>query len=382
MKLLSFFVILSITNGFNIGATTPSEASIQFSLSFFRAAYNLNPNRNCVLSPIAIQHTLAMLHHAAKRKESSQMHRLLRIPESSDSYFERNEPFSNDLNNDALEMITKVFHSQVELNPNLLPVLQAEYSVDVQVSDFSRPEQVVDSVNRWASRFTNGLVGDVFNGNGFSDDANLMIINTLTFNASWEHPFSPRSLLKDDFYFLNGVRKVDTMRSYKGFRYCEIDDIRAVELAYERNSDLSMLIIKSDSQPLDTVIERFDMEMYQTINERLYHDRFKLVIPKFTISTGIGAKRILKAMGLSDVFGKDTFDVFVGFSSRLANIYQAVRIDIDENGTRAAAGTYSEKSMRVGTDFKYAIDGPFMFVIRKDTTKDIVFIGHYSSYVE
>nr|XP_029729822.1 plasminogen activator inhibitor 1-like [Aedes albopictus] len=376
MEFLSVFALLLIVGG-SFSETDPfGNASNQFSLNFFRAAYNLNPSRNCVVSPIAIQHTLAMLQHAAKRNDSSHLQSLLGFPGST------SPPSPTKLNNNALEMITKVFHSQVELNPNLLPVLQAEYSVDVQVADFSRPEQVVSSVNRWASRFTNGLVGDVFNGAGYSRDANLMIINTVTLNASWEHPFYTSSLQKSDFQFLNGVRKVDMMRTYKGFRYCEIDDLRIVELAYKRTADLSMLIIKSDSQPLEKVVERLDLEMYRSIDERLYEDRFKLIIPKFTISRGIGAKRILKAMGLNDVFGKDAFNVFVGFSSRLANVYQALRIDIDENGTRAAAGTYSDKSMRVGTDSKYVVDGPFIFVIRKDSTKEIVFIGHYSSHVE
>lgn len=364
MEYLSVFALLLIV-GASFSETDPFDnASTQFSLNFFRAAYNLNPSRNCVVSPIAIQHTLAMLQHAAKRNESSHLQSLLGFPGSTSS------PSPTKLNNNALEMITKVFHSQVELNPNLLPVLQAEYSVDVQIADFSRPEQVVNSVNRWASRFTNGLVGDVFNGAGYSRDANLMIINTVTLNASWEHPFYTSSLQKSDFQFLNGVRKVDMMRTYKGFRYCEIDALRIVELAYKRTADLSMLIIKSDSQPLEKVVERLDLGMYRSIDERLYEDRFKLIIPKFTISRGIGAKRILKAMGLNDVFGKDAFNVFVGFSSRLANVYQALRIDIDENGTRAAAGTYSDKSMRVGTDGKYIVDGPFIFVIRKDSTKE------------
>ncbi|XP_019539293.2 leukocyte elastase inhibitor-like [Aedes albopictus] len=376
MEFLSVFALLLIVGGSFSETDTFDNASTQFSLNFFRAAYNLNPSRNCVVSPIAIQHTLAMLQHAAKRNESSHLQSLLGFPGSTSS------PSPTKLNNNALEMITKVFHSQVELNPNLLPVLQAEYSVDVQVADFSRPEQVVSSVNRWASRFTNGLVGDVFNGAGYSRDANLMIINTVTLNASWEHPFYTSSLQKSDFQFLNGVRKVDMMRTYKGFRYCEIDDLRIVELAYKKTADLSMLIIKSDSQPLEKVVERLDLEMYRSIDERLYEDRFKLTIPKFTISRGIGAKWILKAMGLNDVFGKDAFNVFVGFSSRLANVYQALRFDIDENGTRAAAGTYSDKWMRVGTDSKYVVDGPFIFVIRKDSTKEIVFIGHYSSYVE
>ncbi|XP_062549466.1 leukocyte elastase inhibitor-like [Armigeres subalbatus] len=379
MKFALFLILFLIEDGFVSGMSESSDASVKFSLDFFRAAYNLNPARNCVLSPIAIQRLLSMLYHAAKLTEPTPLYHLSRAHYEN---FGKDEFFMDDLNTNALEMISKVYHSQVELNPNLLAVLQAEYSVDVQATDFSRPELVADTVNRWASRFTNGMVGDVLTENGFTESVNLMIINTLTLNASWENQFSPHSVYKSDFHFSNGARKIDMMQRYKNFRYCELKDLRVVELAYQADSDLTMLIIKSDTLPLDTIIDRFDLQTYRDIDEQLYHDRFKLVIPKFSISVVIGAKRILNAMGLSYVFGRNAFEVFAGFSSRLANIYQALRIDIDERGTRAAAGTYSDKSMRVGSNFKFVIDGPFMFVIRKNTTKDIIFIGHYSNNPE
>nr|XP_019536547.2 leukocyte elastase inhibitor-like [Aedes albopictus] len=377
MKLFLFVVVLLHASGFITGASQYSDASIQFSLSFFRTAYNLNPTNNCILSPIAIQHSLALLHHATKRNKTKHLQGTLRLQDRHYSFADGYAPFLNDLGNHALEMITKVFHPQIELNPNLLPVLQAEYSVDVQVADFSRPEQVVNSVNSWASRFTNGLVGDVFYGGGYSRDANLMIINTLTLNASWEYPLL--SVHKDEFRFRNGAKEVDMMQINKGLRSCEIGDLRIVELAYERTSDLSMLFIKSDSQPLEKVVERLDLQMYRTIDEQLYEDRAKLTIPKFTISMGIGARRVLKAMGLGYVFRNDAFDVFLGFSSRLADVYQALKIDIDGSGAHAAAGTYSDHHVRFGLESRY--DGPFVFVIRKNSTKDIVFIGHYSSDV-
>lgn len=371
MKFVFCLISVLIALEFSNGMSPFTKASVKFSLNFFRTAYNLDPSKNCVFSPIAIQRSITMLHHTARDDVSRKMETLLGLPKSLQS-------LQNGLNNHALEMITKVYHSQMELKPHLLPVLQAEHDVDVQALDFSRQERIVHVVNNWASRFTNGIVNDVFSAQGLADDANLVMINTLTLNATWEAQFDPRLTVQGPFYFSNGAGEVDMMRKTNEYRFAEINDLQILELAFKNDTDLSMLIIKSASRPLANVIEKFNLKTYRLIDERLSKVNLELEIPKFSISTGLEAKLVLDTLGLSSMFSTDAFEVFADFTSRLANVYQVLRLDIDENGSRAAAGTHMTNGVRKRILSGFVIDEPFMFLIRKNSSKDIIFIGHYS----
>lgn len=371
MKFICYLSLVVISFKCSHELSSFTKSSVEFSLNFFQTAYNLNPSKNSVYSPIAIQRSFTMLQHAARSDVYRKIESLLGSPKNLHS-------LENVLNNHALEMITKVYHSQVELKPHLLPILQVEHDVDVQALDFSRQERIVGVVNNWASRFTNGIVEDVFSAQGLANDANLVMINTLTLNASWETQFNPRSTAKRSFNFIDGVREVDMMRRNDDYRFAEINDLEILELAFKKDTDLSMLIIKSESRPLEKVIEKFDLNTYRLIDERLARVNFELEIPKFSISTGLETKLVLNAMGLSSIFSADAFEVFADFTSRLANVYQILRLDIDENGTRAAAGSRITKVMRKRILSSFAVDGPFMFMVRKNSSKDIIFIGHYS----
>lgn len=373
MKYIFCLAIVLAVFASSYGMSSFTKASVQFTLNFFRAAYNLDSSTNCVFSPIAIQRSFTMLQHTARGDVSKQMETLLGLPENLQS-------LQNDLNNQALEMITKVYHSQVELKPDLLPVLQAEHDVDVQALDFTRQERLVRVVNNWASRFTNGIVENVFSSGGLADDANLVMINTLTLNASWEVQFDPRSTTKEPFNFINGVRPVNMMRKSSVYRLAQINDLQILEVPFKQDTDLSMLIVRSDSRPLANVIEKFNLNTYRLIDERLERMNLEVEMPKFSISTGLEAKLVLDVLGLSSVFSKDAFDVFADFTSKLANVYQILRLDIDEKGSRAAAVTRMTKVMPKMILTSFVVDGPFMFMIRKNSSKDIVFIGHYSRH--
>ncbi|XP_065084071.1 leukocyte elastase inhibitor-like [Ochlerotatus camptorhynchus] len=371
MKFVYCLTLVLITSELSYGMSSFTKASVKFTLNFFRTAYNMDSSKNCVFSPIAIQRLFTMLHHAARDDVSSQMETLLGLPKNLQS-------LQNGLNNHALEMITKVYHSQVELEPHLLPVLQTEHEVDVQALDFSRQEPIVRVVNNWASRFTNGIVKNVFSTQGLADDANLVMVNTLTLSASWENQFNPFFTTQRSFNFINGAREVDMMRTTDYCRFAEINDLQIVEVFFQKDTNLSMLFIRSKSRPLENVIEKFDLYTYRLIDERLSFRHLELEIPKFSISTGLEVKLVLDALGLGAIFSKDAFEVFADFTSQLSNVYQILRVDINETGTRAAAGTRKVMLMGKRAYPRFAVNGPFMFLIRKTSSKDIIFIGHYS----
>ncbi|XP_062008987.1 serpin-Z1-like [Rosa rugosa] len=96
----------------------------------------------------------------------------------------------------------------------------------------------------------------------------------------------------------------------------------------------------------------------------------KFLIPKFKISSGFEASGVLKKIGLGD--GCDFIAIF----------HESV-IDVDENGTTAAAAaaTCAQIWLSDGNFSKpkeieeFVADHPFMFLITENRTRTVLFMG-------
>ena len=94
----------------------------------------------------------------------------------------------------------------------------------------------------------------------------------------------------------------------------------------------------------------------------------EFLIPKFKITSGFGASGVLKKMGLG------------GVSDSLEIIHESV-IEVDENGTTVAAATCGRLMASSGKSFEpdekldFVADHPFMFLIREEETRTVLFMG-------
>lgn len=115
------------------------------------------------------------------------------------------------------------------------------------------------------------------------------------------------------------------------------------------------------------------MEMYQV----------NLHLPKFKLEESYDLKSALSSMGMSDAFDQSKAD-FSGMSAGrqlfLSNVFHKSFVEINEQGTEAAAGTGSEVGFRsrpLSMDFN--ADHPFLFFIRHNKTNCILFYGRFCS---
>ncbi|KAL6195734.1 hypothetical protein ACLB2K_031352 [Fragaria x ananassa] len=93
----------------------------------------------------------------------------------------------------------------------------------------------------------------------------------------------------------------------------------------------------------------------------------EFLIPKFKMSSRFETSGVLKQMGLRGVL--DSMEIF----------HESV-IDVDENGTTAAAATcavisIAGKAKEPDEKLVFVADHPFMFVMREDMTETVLFMG-------
>ncbi|XP_055612983.1 uncharacterized protein LOC129759542 [Uranotaenia lowii] len=340
MKLLGLLFMVVVAAGRSIDTIDDFHRSVDFTLDFFRMAHRQNDaGDNLVMSPVSIRSALSMLFHAAHPETASEMQQFLRLSADPEKVVKNLQKYIG-YNNEALRIAFKVFHSKnEEIKPSFLHSLKTIYEMEMEPVDFRKPELVSDLANSWIRKATNGMIQDLVDPMDLDTQANLLMLNAVALNASWNLKFNSDATDKATFNYLNGNQEVDMMYQEDDFRYANLDGVKVIELSYEPQTDLAMWILLPEQDTFDTFIQNFNLETYNQIEDHLDDVKVILQMPKFSVNHNTPAKKILRTMGLEKMFDEGVFDLSNEKPSKLADIQHRARIDVTEDGVSAAAVT-------------------------------------------
>ncbi|KAF8098478.1 hypothetical protein N665_0266s0046 [Sinapis alba] len=242
-----------------------------------------------------------------------------------------------------------------------------------QVDFFNKPADVIDEVNTWAEDHTNGLIKQILPKDSIKEIPKK-------FNASFTKD--------NDFHLLDGTSvKVPFMTSYKDQYLRGYDGFQVLRLPYvEDQRQFSMYIYLPDVRDgLPTLLEKIGSEPGFLDNHipdyQIELDTFR--IPKFKFSFDFKASDVLMDMGLTCPFNSTGGGLTemvdsptVGAKLYVSNILHKACIEVDEDGTEAAAvsvAVISLQCLRKNPDF--VADHPFLFTVREDKSGVILFMG-------
>ena len=172
-----------------------------------------------------------------------------------------------------------------------------------------------------------------------------MIINALYFKGSWDKKFNESLTTKRAFKNSNGTVKVDTMyQEYEDGLYYEDEKVQMFSLPYSYdNLPYKMTIIlpneKKYSSPMDYLNEE-KINFHEISSKLEYKNNIHLYLPKFKYALKINAIPILMKLGMISAFTGDAdFSNLVNSACFISKFYQKTYVDLNENGTEAAAAT-------------------------------------------
>ncbi|KAG6538974.1 hypothetical protein ZIOFF_004126 [Zingiber officinale] len=280
--------------------------------------------------------------------------------------------------------------SSVTLKPSFNDIVANTFKAEVKAVDFrTKADVVADEINAWVENVTSNLIKELLPPGSVDSDTRLVLGNALYFKGSWTEKFDTSKTLNSEFYLLNGTsvevafmtsRKKQFLASYEGFK--------VLRLPYKQGEDkrsFSMYIFLPDAKDgLWSLEEKLNSESELLTRflpmQKVEVNKFKL--PKFKISFGFEASAVLKSLGLLSPFSGDAdlsemVDSPIGHSLYVSSIFHKSFIEVNEEGTEAAAASAAVvqlRSMPLRMDFD--ADHPFMFLIREDMTGVLLFTGH------
>ena len=347
---------------------------------------NLPQNENILVSPYSIQTALTMTYAGANGKTAQEMEYVLGVNANSHSTLSQNmKTYQQSGKPYTLHVANRIYHDHsLNIIPEFTDLMQSYYGAAFEPIDFTNEtEQSRLEINQWVERETQDHIKDLLPVSSLTPLTKMVLVNALYFMADWKHPFDMRHTNQDGIFFSGGAVEtpVPLMKQTKKFNYMKGDDFQAIELPYA-GDELSMVVLLPEKK--DGWIELEQKLSPVWIDEvlgSLHQTKVRLTFPKFTLEHETTMSDILEKMGMPSAFQNADFSKMSAFPQlHISQVYHKTFMMVDEKGTEAAAATgvvISARSMQRSE--RFIADHPFLFLIRHQNTKEILFMGRMVS---
>ena len=257
-------------------------------------------------------------------------------------------------------------------NASFLDESKQYFDASVQGLDFASPA-ALNTINSWVSTATNTRIPRILDA---IDDAEVMfLINAIYFKGSWQKRFDKSKTTDAAFHTADGTTTtVPMMARSAGVEATYKPEYTAVDLPYG-NSAFTMTVILPAGD-IDAFAESFDQAKWNDLVSSLHQSEAEVYLPRFRMEWKRLLNSDLQHMGMRQAFTAADFTRMSprGLDLVITNVLQKTFVDVDEEGTEAAAVT----SVGVGVTSapgQFRVDRPFMVVIRDRFSGTILFIG-------
>ncbi|XP_042078955.1 leukocyte elastase inhibitor-like [Haplochromis burtoni] len=375
-----------------------SNSNTVFALELFRTLSQANSVGNIFVSPLSISSALAMVYLGAKGDTAAQMAQALSFS-SGEGVHADFQKLNADINSPSASYILKLANRLYGENtahflPDFLEATQKYYQADLKTVDFiGAPEACRAAINSWVEQQTENKIKDLLKPGTVDTDTRLALVNAVYFKGNWKNPFKEANTKEMPFKIKqNETVPVQMMYQRKKlpYNYIADHDLQILELPYV-GEELSMFILlpkeSSDgSGPLLKLEKELTQERLNEWTDRKnmeVHLEVLVDLPKFKLEEDYELNEPLTKLGMKDVFCAGRADLS-GMNGEgrlfLSTVAHKAFVEVNEEGTQAAAATgVVFRNLSCGRTRYFTADHPFLFFIRHNETKSVLFFGRFSS---
>lgn len=356
----------------------------RFGFDLFAAATGRKGNENVVLSPTSLLFALGMTWNGAAGATREEMARGLGIADVEDA----NAGFEA-LRRSLLEQPSGVdiaaadslwVSRDISLAPAFRDLCHRVFGATVESVDFSDPgtrQTIVD----WALRETRGKIDLSESPFAIGPETDLLLVDAIFFQGHWTRPFDPGRTREASFTLPNGRWKsVPLMRvESEELEALEESDFQAVRLPYGKKDRRFVfeVYLPAKGKSFRKFLHELTADRWESLGTAFQPTTGSLALPRFACSWGASLGEPLAALGMKTAFGHEADFTSMAPGMRfISQVVHKARIEVDEQGTTAAAVTMNAFACGV-PDFRFQmhVDRPFFWAIRDLATGAALFLG-------
>lgn len=356
-KLTALLLVLLLAFSAALAETSPDgERDLGFAM--LDSLYVEGQNR--IISPASAQYALSMAALGAKGDTLAEL--LAALGAAS----------TDDLTAQAAEGIScaniAFVAPEIVLNADYEAALRDRFGAQIEAID----DEIVARANDWVREKTNELIDGILTEQP-PVDTKLILMNAIAMDEKWALPFKASDTQQASFMAASGEVPVDMMCQTENFIYWEVGGAQIIRLPYAQDG-LEMWIAMPQTGDMRKLLDALVQQGVDGLRSGAKERRVALMLPKMDISDTNSLIEALSAFGVNAAFGDSAN--FSGISSMpmyISEIKQKARVQLDEDGTRAAAVTSESIACTAlrpveETPVEMTVNRPFVFVICDETT--------------
>ena len=370
------------------------KANNDLGMKLFNALASEETGKNMMISPLSISIAMAMVTNGATGESLDEMKNVLgfgemELPDVNEQFMQLIASLVEADKDLVLEIANSVWMDDVfapDVKQDFVDVLTNFYDAAFFTEDF-QDEATVGRINSWVSEKTHEKIDKVINEIG--PNTIMYLINAIYFKAAWTTSFDKDSTYEGTFMLSDGSEgKAD----YMGFSYdqeepefysysadwSDENGYSVVRIPYGRGVFAFYGIVPgySNKTNIDKFIEEIAENGFDSYISQLEERSFPVQLPKFKFAYEKSLVEVFKSLGMEKAFVDGALMNIAGepHAPFISDIYHKTFIEVNEEGTEAAAVTVVEVGDNAMPSGFYA-DRPFVFVIRDDRTGSILFVG-------
>ena len=273
-----------------------------------------------------------------------------------------------------------VVNKKIQLQPTFQNVVKRQYDALVASKDFGSPA-TLSFINQWASDHTQGMVPKILER--INPDGVSYLLNALYFKGIWYRQFDKKHTKKEAFTKADGSKsQVQMMHQKERFFAAENDNYQTVVLPYGNGSYEMVVLLPREGKDLSSLLQTMDAKKWKDNLKSTYSSKVDLKLPRFTSAYTRELNDVLKLLGMNAMFdpSKANLTKMSAVSSFVSMVLQKAKIEVDEEGSKAAAVTVVGTAPTATAPSKpilFHANRPFMYAIVEHSTGTIFFMGTY-----
>ena len=362
--------------------------------SFAFSLYNKTMGMNSrVVSPLSVTYLMSMLANGADGETQQQI--LATLGWAGEGI---QQPSLQDINDYSRMLIEKTerldkavtveianyvaVNKEFKLNSKFQKSVERDYKAGVESLNFTSPS-TLKHINDWCNDRTHGMIPSIINE--LDPDAVSYLMNAIYFNGTWKDKFSKEETKQEMFRgYTRDIQYVDMMHRHGEYFYADGDGYSAVSIPYGNGAFRMTVILPTEGSFLRDVMASMDGGKFQALQRSMEKCNVDLKIPRFTTEVDLPLNDIISALGAPLIFSSQAdFSQFARGDFYVSKMFQKAKIEVSEEGTKAAAVTAAIMMMSAMRPEKkrnvvFHADSPFAYIISENSTGSIYFMGQYT----